>query len=126
MSNQNNRNEFRKSKHRRLLFKIKGTEDKPRLSVYKSNKNTYLQLIDDRSNKVLLAVNTLQKDIVGQFEEEEKAGTKAGDRKLGEIAAKKISELGIKEIVFDRSGYKYHGRIKEIADGARSTKLIKF
>ncbi len=71
----------------------------------------------------MLAVNSLQKDIKEKIE---KPGTKAGDRKLGEIAAKKASELGIKDIVFDRSGYKYHGRIKEIAEGARSTELIIF
>lgn len=123
MNKQINRNQIRKAKHRRLLFKIKGTDAKPRLSIYKSNKNTYLQLIDDTNNKVLLAVNTLQKDIRQAVE---KPGTKEGDRKLGVIAAKKINELGFKEIVFDRSGYKYHGRIKEIADGARTTELIKF
>lgn len=123
MIKQIKRNEIRKAKHKRILFQIRGTAEKPRLSVYKSNCHTYLQFIDDVNNKVLLAVNSLQKDIKEKIE---KPGTKAGDRKLGEIAAKKASELGIKDIVFDRSGYKYHGRIKEIAEGARSTELIIF
>ncbi len=123
MIKQYKRNEIRKAKHRRILYKIRGTAEKPRLSIYKSNNHTYLQLVDDINNKVLLAVNSLQKDVKAKIK---KPGTKEGDRILGEIAAKKFSELGIKEIVFDRSGYKYHGRIREIAEGARSTKLLTF
>ena len=117
------RNSVRKNKHRRIRFTLKGTAEKPRLCVYKSNRNTFAQVIDDQNNQVLAATNTLQKDVRQAVK---KPATVAGDKKLGELLAKKIAEKGIKQIVFDRSGYKYHGRVKAIAEGARATKLVDF
>lgn len=94
--------------------KISGTAAKPRLSVFRSNKDIYVQLIDDANGTTIAAASSRQKDIVAQ------KGNKVATSKLvGEAIAKKSQELGIKDVVFDRSGYLYHGRIKAVADGAR-------
>jgi large subunit ribosomal protein L18 len=98
----------------RIRKKISGTAAKPRLSVFRSNKDIYVQLIDDANGTTIAAASSRQKDIVAQN------GNKVATSKLvGEAIAKKSQELGIKDVVFDRSGYLYHGRIKAVADGAR-------
>jgi large subunit ribosomal protein L18 len=94
--------------------KIAGTSTKPRLSVFRSNSDTYLQLIDDESGKTLAAASTRDKDIAAQ------KVTKSEKSKLaGAAVARKAVELGIQVAVFDRGGYLYHGRVKAAADGAR-------
>jgi large subunit ribosomal protein L18 len=94
--------------------KINGTTAKPRLSVFRSNTDIYVQLIDDVNGSTLAAASSKDKSIVGQ------KGTKAEKSKLvGSAIAAKASELGLKEVVFDRGGYLYHGRVKAVADGAR-------
>ncbi len=98
----------------RIRTKIEGTASKPRLSVFRSNKDIYSQLIDDASGTTLVAVNSRQKDIVAQ------AGNKVEKSALvGKMLAQKAIALGITACVFDRGGYLYHGRVKAIADGAR-------
>jgi large subunit ribosomal protein L18 len=98
----------------RIRKKIAGTSAKPRLSVFRSNSDTYLQLIDDVSGKTLAAASTKDKDISAQ------KVTKSEQSKLaGAAIARKAIELGIQAIVFDRGGYLYHGRVKAAADGAR-------
>lgn len=98
----------------RIRKKISGNAQKPRLSVFRSNKDIYVQLIDDANGTTIAAASSRQKDIAAQ------KGNKVETSKLvGEAIAKKSQELGIKNVVFDRSGYLYHGRIKAVADGAR-------
>ena len=94
--------------------RISGTTQRPRLSVFRSNTAVYLQLIDDENGKTITGASTRDQDIAAQ------AGNKTEKAKLaGSAIARKASELGISSIVFDRSGYLYHGRIKAAADGAR-------
>jgi large subunit ribosomal protein L18 len=98
----------------RTRKKITGTSQKPRLSVFRSNNEIYAQLIDDVNGVTLAAASTKDKDIVAQ------KATKIEKSKLaGTAVARKATELGITAVVFDRSGYLYHGRVKAIADGAR-------
>lgn len=106
------------SRRRRIRYnirkKIAGTAQKPRLSVFRSNTDIYVQLIDDNSGLTLAAASSKDKDIKAQ------AGTKSEKSKLvGLAVARKATELGLTEVVFDRGGYLYHGRVKNVADGAR-------
>jgi large subunit ribosomal protein L18 len=101
----------------RIRKKIKGTPERPRLVVFRSAKHAYAQIIDDTTGKTLLSVSTLSKDL---REDVKQAKTPIARYKLiGVAAAKKALEKNIKEVVFDRSGYLYHGRVKALADGAR-------
>lgn len=91
-----------------------GTTQHPRLSVFRSNNEIYVQLIDDTKGETLASASSKDKDIVGQ------KGTKTERSKLvGAAIARKATELGLKEVRFDRGGYLYHGRVKAVADGAR-------
>ena len=93
--------------------KISGTSEKPRLSVFRSNKEIYAQLIDDENEKTLVAASSREKDFTA-------TGTKAEiAQAVGERLAEKALEAGIEKAAFDRSGYLYHGRVKALADGAR-------
>ncbi|MCX6120259.1 MAG: 50S ribosomal protein L18 [Ignavibacteriales bacterium] len=104
-------------KQARIRKKIKGTSGRPRLVVFRSAKHAYAQIIDDSTGKTLLSVSTLSKDL---REDVKQAKTPIERYKLiGVAAAKKALEKNIKEVVFDRSGYLYHGRVKALADGAR-------
>jgi large subunit ribosomal protein L18 len=98
----------------RIRKKISGTAQKPRLSVFRSNKDIYVQLIDDINGTTILSASSREKDIAAQ-----KGNKVDTSKKVGEAIAKKSQELGIKNVVFDRSGYLYHGRIKAVAEGAR-------
>jgi len=98
----------------RIRKKISGTAQKPRLSVFRSNKDIYVQLIDDASATTIASASSREKDIAAQ-----KGNKVDSSKKVGEAIAKKSQELGIKNVVFDRSGYLYHGRVKAVADGAR-------
>lgn len=98
----------------RIRKKIAGTAQKPRLSVFRSNTDIYAQIIDDVNGKTLVAASSKDKDIAAQ------SGTKVEKSKLvGTALARKAAELGLSQVVFDRSGYLYHGRVKAVADGAR-------
>ena len=93
---------------------VSGTTAKPRLSVFRSNTEIYAQLIDDTKGATIASASTRDKDIAAQ------KGTKSEKSKLvGAALARKATELGVKEVVFDRGGYLYHGRVKSVADGAR-------
>jgi large subunit ribosomal protein L18 len=99
----------------RIRRKIgEGTAQKPRLSVFRSNTEIYVQLIDDLKGQTLAAASSKDKDIQAQ-----KANKVAKSKLVGEAIAKKAVELGIKDVTFDRGGYLYHGRVKSVADGAR-------
>lgn len=106
----------RKKIHRRVRNSIRGTAEKPRFNVFKSNKHVYGQLINDREGTTVVAASTLTPDL--REELEEKSGVESAFE-VGKYLAKLASEQGIESVVFDRSGYKYHGQIKAIADGAR-------
>src|ERR1044072_2565656 len=98
----------------RIRHKIAGTAEKPRLSVFRSNTEIYVQLVDDVSGKTLVSASSQEKDIKAQ------PGNKLDKSKLvGAAIARKANDLGISKVVFDRSGYLYHGRVKAVADGAR-------
>lgn len=113
------RNQARQKKHLRERQSIIGTSTKPRLSVFKSHQNFYAQLIDDSKGITLASVSTLTK---GEYH-----GNIASATQLGVEMAQKIVALDIKEIVFDRSGYIYHGRVKAFADSVReNAKGVKF
>lgn len=103
----------------RIRRKIAGTAQKPRLSVYRSNKDIYVQLIDDDAAVTVAAASSKDKDIAAQ------TGTKIEKSKLvGHAIALKAKDLGIEAVVFDRGGYLYHGRVKSLADGAREGGLV--
>ncbi|UVD81793.1 50S ribosomal protein L18 [Mycoplasma iguanae] len=106
------RNQARIKKHNRIKAKLgKGTAQRPRLSVYKSLSNFYAQLIDDTTGRTLASVSTLPKEEFG--------GNVAASEKLGTEMGQKIKSLNISEIIFDRSGYIYHGRVKAFAEAVR-------
>jgi len=110
------------SRHKRKIRirkKINGLETKPRLAIYKSNKNIYVQAIDDLNHKTIATSSSLSKDLKLENLSLETAG------KVGELMGDKLKELGISEAVFDRGGYIYHGRVKALADAIRE-KGIKF
>jgi len=106
-------NKARIKRHMRIRNKISGTAERPRLNVFRSNKNIYAQIIDDLSGKTLAAASTLDKEIEGN------GGNKEAAKEVGKLVAKRAADKGITEVVFDRGGYVYHGRVKELADGAR-------
>ena len=105
----------RLKRHKRIRKKIAGTKERPRLSVYRSLKNIYAQLIDDENNTTLLTCSTQQKEL----KEKVKANNINAAALLGELVAKGAKEKGIESVVFDRGGYLYHGRIKAVAEAAR-------
>ncbi|HEU4632585.1 MAG TPA: 50S ribosomal protein L18 [Flavisolibacter sp.] len=114
----NNKNIRRQKIRYRIRRKIAGTAQKPRLSVFRSNTDIYAQLIDDEEGKTLASASSKDKDIAAQ------KGTKVEMSKLVGLAiARKAESLGLKEVVFDRGGNLYHGRVKALADGAREAGL---
>lgn len=119
----------RKTRHKRVRAVIKGTKERPRLSVFRSNAHIYAQLIDDVKGITLLATNDVsvskKRDLVKNGQEMKKAKDKKITIafKVGETIAKKALEKGISLVVFDRNGYKYHGRVKALAEGARNAGL---
>ena len=107
------KNAQRMKRHTRVRGKISGTAERPRLNVYRSNANIYAQIIDDVNGVTLVAAASNEKDfgISG--------GNKEGAHKVGKLIAERAAEKGITEVVFDRGGYIYHGRVAELAEGAR-------
>ena len=99
---------------------VKGSADRPRLTVSKSNKHISAQIIDDEKGHTLVAVTTTAKDVVSQIK---RCWNKQAAEFLGEMLAKKALDAGVKKVVFDRNGYIYHGRIKALADSARKAGL---
>jgi len=106
----------RVARHKRVRKTVNGTAEKPRLCVHRSLKNFYAQMVDDASGKVLFGMSTLNKEIQGKIK---KGGNIEAAKVLGEALAQAGTKKGIKKVSFDRGGYRYHGRIKAFADGAR-------
>ena len=103
----------------RIRRKISGASAKPRLSVFRSNSDIYVQLINDENGTTLASASSREKDIVAQ-----KVNKVDKSKLVGAAIAKKATELGIKDVVFDRGGYIYHGRVKAVAEGAREAGLL--
>jgi len=104
-------------RHLRVRKKVFGTPERPRLSVYRSEKNIYAQIIDDINAITVVAASSVEKDFSA------KGGNKEGAKLVGELVAKKAIDKGIKEVVFDRGGYIYHGRVQQLAEAAREAGL---
>lgn len=108
-------------RHKSIRKMVSGVKEKPRLSVYKSSKNIYCQLVDDSIGETLASASTLSKEIREKI-------PYGGNQKAAELVGQRIAEeagkIGINKIVFDRGGYKYHGRVKALADSARKNNLI--
>ena len=110
------RNKTRQNRHKRVRNKISGTAECPRLNVFRSNKNIYAQIIDDVAGVTLTSASTVDKDITVENKVE-------AAKAVGASIAKKATEKGIKEVVFDRGGYLYHGRVAALATAARENGL---
>lgn len=117
MFKKEDRQEARVRRHLRVRKKVSGTPEKPRLAVFRSEKNIYAQIIDDVNAVTLVAASSLDKDFEGAGSNKEAA------KAVGEAIAKKAIEKGIKEVVFDRGGFVYHGRVQSLAEGAREAGL---
>lgn len=108
---------MRLKRHVRVRGKISGTPERPRLNVFRSNANIYAQIIDDVSGVTLVSASTLDKDFEGA------AGNCEAAKKVGQLIAERAKAKGIEEVVFDRGGYVYHGRVAALAEGARENGL---
>ena len=115
-----NRSEVRVNKHRRLRSRLSGTPERPRLAVFRSNNHMYAQVIDDVAGNTIVSASTLQSEVKEGLE---KTNNVEAAAKLGEVIAKKALYNGINEVVFDRGGYIYQGKVKALADAAREAGL---
>jgi len=113
MVNRPNTAAQRAKRHLRVRAKVSGTPERPRLNVYRSEKNIYAQLIDDVAGKTLASASSVEKGFEGS------GSNKQGARAVGKLIAERGTAQGIKSVVFDRGGYVYHGRVQELAEGAR-------
>ena len=111
----------RGKRHRRVRKKMSGTPDKPRLCVYRSNKNIYAQIIDDTKGVTLVSASSLDKELKEKFPEDRVNIEVA--REVGVLISKKAKKKKIKEVIFDRGGYLYHGKVKSLAETAREGSL---
>ncbi|BAS29072.1 50S ribosomal protein L18 [Limnochorda pilosa] len=110
----------RERRHRRIRFRVNGTEARPRLAVFRSLRHIYAQVIDDDAGRTLAQASTLDPELRDQLE-----STKAREaaRRVGELVADRAKAAGVERVVFDRGGNRYHGRVAALADGARSRGL---
>ena len=120
MSSTNPRSAARIKRQARIRKKIKGTPERPRLSVFRSAKHVYAQVIDDTAGATLATASSVEKDFKAQDKFENK---KAAAAYVGKLVAERALDKGIKKVVFDRNGFLYHGRVKAISDGAREAGL---
>ena len=111
------KNAMRQKRHIRVRGKISGTPECPRLNVFRSNANIYAQIIDDVNGVTLVAANTLEKDFEGA------TGNVEAAKKVGTVLAERAKAKGIEQVVFDRGGYIFHGRVAALAEGAREAGL---
>ena len=114
------KNDTRKKRHLVVRKKVFGTAERPRLDVYRSLNNIYAQIINDDEGVTLVSASTLDKELKESIGY---GGNKESAKGVGQLIAKKALEAGIKQVVFDRGGYIYHGRVKELADAAREEGL---
>ena len=114
------RNDKRRKRHERVRKSLTGTPEKPRMCVFRSLKNISVQIIDDTNGNTLAAASSLDKDFKAKIPY---GGNKEAARAVGEVIAEKAMAKGIENVAFDRGGYLFHGRVKELADGARAAGL---
>jgi len=119
MSN-TNRAVVRNAIHQRIRRKVKGSTERPRLAIYRSLNHIYAQVIDDREGQTLVSASTIEKDLRGNT-----GGNLDAARRIGQAIAERAIAKGIEQVVFDRGGYLYHGRIKALTDAARAAGLNK-
>ena len=110
------KNKIRKRRHLRVRGKISGTAERPRLCVYRSNKNIYAQVIDDVKGVTLASASTVDKEVSGKTKTDQAAS-------VGQLVAKRATAKNISNVVFDRGGYLYHGRVQALAEAARENGL---
>ncbi|MCC3378109.1 50S ribosomal protein L18 [Paenibacillus farraposensis] len=120
MITKQDKNKARVRRHLRVRKKIEGTAVRPRLNVFRSSKHIYAQLIDDVAGVTLVSASTMDKELKSEIKN---GGSVEAARKVGELVAKRAKEKGHANVVFDRGGYLYHGRIQALADAARETGL---
>ncbi len=120
MGSANRRKALRLKRKKRIRKKLSGTEDRPRMSVFRSAKHIYSQIIDDTKGITLATASTTEKEVIEQQKFENKT---AAATYIGQLIAQRATEKGIKSVVFDRNGFLYHGRIKAVSDGARKAGL---
>ena len=120
MVNKQSRSEIRVKKHNRMRNRFAGTAERPRLAVFRSNNHMYAQIIDDTVGNTLVSASTLQKDVKANLEKTNNVDAAAY---LGKVIAEKALEKGIKDVVFDRGGFIYHGKVQALADAAREAGL---
>ncbi len=120
MGSLNRRKALRLKRKKRIRKKLHGSQQRPRLSVYRSAKHIYTQIVDDTQGITLVSASTMEKDIREQQKFENKT---AAATYIGKLIAKRASEKGIKSVVFDRNGFLYHGRVKAVSEGARKAGL---
>ncbi len=120
MVSKKDRNAVRVHKHRNIRNRLSGTADCPRLAVYRSNKHIYAQIIDDDAQNTLVSANTLQKDVKANLE---KTNDIEAAKYVGKVIAERAMDKGITDVVFDRGGYIYHGKVQALAEAAREAGL---
>jgi len=120
MVSKKSRSEIRVIKHMKIRNRFSGTPECPRLAVFRSNNHMYAQVIDDTVGKTLVSASTLQKDVKANLE---KTNNVEAAAYLGKVIAERALEKGVKDVVFDRGGFVYHGKIKALADAAREAGL---
>lgn len=120
MINKKDKNKIRKKRHYRLRNKISGTKERPRMCVYRSLSHIYVQFIDDDEGRTLAQASTLDKELRADLSDKNKTEQA---KMVGELAAKRAQDAGITEVVFDRGGYLYTGRVAQVAEGARAAGL---
>ncbi|HHF08167.1 MAG: 50S ribosomal protein L18 [Thermotogae bacterium] len=120
MIKRRDRKELRRKRHLRVRAKISGTPEKPRLAVYRSEKHIYAQIIDDVAGRTLVSASTIDKELKEKLQ---KTWNKEAAVEVGKLIAKRALDKGISSIVFDRGGFKFHGRVKALADAAREAGL---
>jgi large subunit ribosomal protein L18 len=111
------KNRLRLRRHRHIRKRVEGTPERPRLCVFRSNKNIYAQVIDDWNQRTILGGSSLSPELRGAIGT---GGSVEGAKKVGELVGRKCVEQGITALVFDRGGYRYHGRVKALADAVRA------
>ena len=114
------KNDSRQIRHARVRMKVSGTAERPRFNVFRSNNHVYVQIINDETGQTLVSASTIDPELKDKVAGKTK---KEAANIVGQMAAQKALQSGIQKVVFDRGGYIYHGRVKEVADGARQAGL---
>lgn len=119
----NSKKDSRFKRKRRIRKKIVGTYERPRLSVFRSAKHVYVQIIDDDNGQTLVAASSLEQEVAQDLDILNSKGKLLIAKKVGELLGNRAQQKGIRKVVFDRNGFKYHGRVKAISEGARNAGL---